>query len=47
MRRLMKYLFRLAVLVAIGFVAWAMLAELPAPVGEKAVVLPLPAGTGQ
>jgi len=42
MRRIGKYLLRLVLLLAIGFAAYAMLADLPAPTGEKVVTLPLP-----
>ena len=42
MRRIGKYLFRLLLLLAIGFAAYAMFAELPAPTGEKVISLPLP-----
>jgi hypothetical protein len=42
MRRIGKYLFRLILLLAIGFAAYAMFADLPAPTGEKVVPLPLP-----
>ena len=42
MRRIGKYLFRLLLLLAIGFAAYAMFAELPAPTGEKVITLPLP-----
>ena len=42
MRRIGKYLFRLIVLLAIGFVAYAMVAELPAPTSDTVVTLPLP-----
>ena len=42
MRRIGKYLFRLLLLLVIGFAAYAMFAELPAPTGEKVITLPLP-----
>ncbi len=42
MRRIGKYLFRLLVLLAIGFVGYAMFADLPAPTGDTVVTLPLP-----
>jgi len=42
MRRISKYLFRLLLLLAIGFVAFAIFADLPAPTGETVVKLPLP-----
>jgi hypothetical protein len=42
MRRIGKYLLRLSLVLAIGFVAYAMFADLPAPTGEKVLPLPLP-----
>ena len=42
MRRIGKYLFRLLLLLAIGFAAYAMFADLPAPTGDTVVTLPLP-----
>jgi hypothetical protein len=42
MRRIGKYLFRLIVLLAIGFAAYAIFADLPAPTGDTVVTLPLP-----
>ena len=42
MRRIGKYLLRLLLLLAIGFAAYAMFADLPAPTGEKVITLPLP-----
>jgi hypothetical protein len=42
MRRIGKYLLRLLLLLAIGFAAYAMFADLPAPTGEKVVTLLLP-----
>lgn len=42
MRRIAKYLFRLILLLAIGFVAYAIFADLPAPTGDSVVKLPLP-----
>ncbi len=42
MRRIGKYLLWLSLLLAIGFVAYAMFADLPAPIGEKVITLPLP-----
>ena len=42
MRLIGKYLFRLLVLLAIGFVGYAMFADLPAPTGDTVVTLPLP-----
>jgi len=42
MRWIGKYLFRLIVLLAIGFVAYAMVAELPPPTSETTVSVPVP-----
>ena len=42
MRTIGKYLFRLSLLLAIGFAAYAIFADLPAPTGDKVVTLPLP-----
>ncbi len=42
MHRISKYLFRLILLLAIGFAAYAMFADLPAPTGDTVVTLPLP-----
>jgi hypothetical protein len=42
MRRIGKYLLRLIILLAIGFAAYTMFADLPAPTGEKVIPLPLP-----
>ncbi len=42
MRTIGKYLFRLSLLLAIGFAAYAMFADLPAPTGDTVVTLPLP-----
>jgi hypothetical protein len=42
MRRLFKYLARMLFFVAIGFVAYAIFAELPAPQRETVVQLPAP-----
>ncbi len=42
MREIAKYLFRLILLLAIGFAAYAIFADLPAPTGDKVVTLPLP-----
>lgn len=42
MRRLFKYLFRLAILLAVAFVGYAYFSDLPAPTQEKTVTLPLP-----
>lgn len=44
MRRLIKYLFRLAVLLMIAFAGYAIFGELPAPVSETVVTLPVPKG---
>ena len=42
MRRIGKYLLRLILLLAIGFAAYAIFADLPAPTGDKVLTLPLP-----
>jgi len=42
MRTIGKYLFRLSLLLAIGFAAYGMFADLPAPTGDTVVTLPLP-----
>lgn len=47
MRRLFKYLFRLALLLGVAFVGYAMFSDLPAPVRDTAVELPLPADARQ
>ena len=47
MGRALKYLFRLAVLAALGLIAYAYLDELPPPTEPVEVELPVPAGTGQ
>ncbi len=44
MHRIFKYLFRLLFLLAIAFVAYAMLWDLPPPVVERTVPVPLPQG---
>jgi hypothetical protein len=44
MRRIGKYLFRLIILLAVGFVGYAMFADLPPPTHERTVSLPLPEG---
>jgi hypothetical protein len=46
MRRISKYLFRLLLLIAVGFVVYALVADLPPPTSERVVSLPLPQ-TGQ
>lgn len=46
MGRALKYLFRLAVLAALGLAAYALLADLPPPVREVEVDLVVPPGTG-
>lgn len=43
MRRLFKYLFRILFFVGIGFVAYAIFADLPPPQRETVVQLPAPA----
>ncbi len=45
MGRMLKYLFRIAVLAVLGLSGYAMLAELPPPTEEVTVQLPSP-GTG-
>lgn len=47
MRRLFKYLFRLALLLAVAFAGYAMFGDLPAPVRETVTELPLPKITPQ
>ncbi len=42
MRTIGKYLFRLILLLAIGFAAYAIFADLPAPTGDTVVSLPRP-----
>ncbi len=42
MRRIGKYLFRLILLLAIGFAAYAIFAALPAPTGDTVLTLPRP-----
>jgi len=42
MRRLFKYLFRMLFFVGIGFVIYAIFADLPAPQRETVVTLPAP-----
>jgi hypothetical protein len=45
MRRLFKYLFRMLFFVGIGFVAYAIFADLPPPQSETVVSLPVPAAS--
>jgi hypothetical protein len=42
MRRLFKYLFRMLFFVGLGFAAYAIFAELPAPTGVTVISLPGP-----
>ena len=42
MRRITKYLFRLVLLLAIGFAGYAIFAELPEPTGDTVISLTLP-----
>ncbi|HUS54356.1 MAG TPA: hypothetical protein VMY41_10180 [Thermohalobaculum sp.] len=42
MRRLVKYLFQLLILAGIGFVGYAMFADLPAPTRDTVLTLPVP-----
>jgi|GEM_PF-3740645 len=42
MRGIGKYLLRLIVLLIVGFVGYAMVAELPPPTAERTVSLSLP-----
>ncbi|GMG81885.1 hypothetical protein LNKW23_10980 [Paralimibaculum aggregatum] len=46
MGRLLKYVLWVVILGLIALVAYAALWELPAPVEEITVPLPLPAGSG-
>lgn len=46
MRRLIKYLFPILIFVAIGFVAYAIFGELPAPVRDTELTLPVPPAQG-
>ena len=46
MRRLFKYLFRVVIAVAVAFVAYAFLADLPPPTQETEVVLAAPQAGG-
>lgn len=47
MGRAIKYLFRIAVLGALGLAAYAMLAELPPPTESVVVEVPLPGANAQ
>ncbi len=47
MGRAVKYLFRIAILAVLGLVAYAMLADLPAPQRQVEQDLPMPAPAGQ
>ena len=42
MRRLARFLFRLILLGAVGFVGYAVFSDLPAPTRDTTVTLPLP-----
>ncbi len=42
MRRFLKYLMWLALLLAVGFVGYALIFDLPAPTRDRVVTLPLP-----
>ncbi len=42
MRRIGKYLFWLILLLGIGFAAYAIFTDLPAPTGDTVLTLPLP-----
>ncbi len=42
MRRLGKFLVRLVAVAAVGFVAYALIADLPAPVHERVVQVTVP-----
>ena len=42
MRRLIKYLFPMLIFVGIGFVAYAIFGDLPAPTRETVLTLPVP-----
>jgi hypothetical protein len=46
MRRLFKYLFRILFFVGLGFVAYAIFAELPAPTSLSVITLPVPVAQG-
>ena len=43
----MKYLFRLIVILAVGLVVYAMVAELPPPTRSVSVEVAIPSTTGQ
>lgn len=47
MGRALKYLFRIAILAALGLVVYAMLADLPPPKRVVEQDLPMPAPAGQ
>ena len=47
MGRALKYLFRIAVLAAIGLAGYAFFAELPPPTHEIVVDLPVPEDIGR
>jgi hypothetical protein len=42
MRRLIKYLFPMLLFVGVGFVAYAIFGDLPAPTHDTVVTLPVP-----
>lgn len=42
MRTLFKYLFRLALLLLVAFIGYAVFSDLPAPTRDEVVTLPLP-----
>ena len=44
MRRIFKYLFRLLFVLGIAFAAYAIFWDLPPPVVERTVPVPLPQG---
>jgi len=47
MRRVITYLFLLVVVGVLALAAYAMLAELPPPIGEVIIDLPLPPANGR
>ena len=47
MRTLIKYLFRLLILLAVAFVGYAYFSDLPPPTREEVVTLPLPENARQ